>query len=200
MTQTLRARIEHTADPIKGSRFIAVAAPVSTEGHGRELLAESQARWPDASHHCWAWRLAAPVIDRAGDDGEPGGSAGRPILAALTGRDLVDTAVIVVRWFGGTRLGVGGLVRAYGGTAAAALDLGRFDEWVHQSTVAFNHSPSETGVIERTLAAAGATELKVEWGASISRTVQLPTTAVDTLWAALADATNGRITPPAESL
>lgn len=196
MAHTLRHRIEHTADPIKGSRFIALASPTSTEDEARALLEEARQTWPDASHHCWAWRLATPAIDRAGDDGEPGGSAGRPILAALTGRDLVDTAVIVVRWFGGTKLGVGGLVRAYGGTAAAALDRGELDPWVHRSTVSFSHSPSETGVIERALATASATEITVTWGASIERTVQLPTAAIDKLWTALADATNGRIARP----
>lgn len=118
------------------------------------------------------------------------------MLAALTGRDLVDTAVVVVRWFGGTKLGVGGLVRAYGGTAAATLDQGQFDEWVHRSTISFEHTPSETGVIERALSQAGATEVNVTWGTSIERTVQLPTDAVDDLWGALANVTNGRLRPP----
>lgn len=198
MTRTLRARVEHTADPIKGSRFIAVASPVRTEAQARELLAETRSRWADASHHCWAWRLANPVIDRAGDDGEPSGSAGRPILAALVGRELVDTAVVVVRWFGGTKLGVGGLVRAYGGTAAQALDLADTDKWVQQSTIVFEHSPSQTSAVERAVASASAVEVDTTWGASIERTIQLPTAAVGDLWVALADATNGDIARPAE--
>lgn len=196
MARTLRTRIEHEADPIKGSRFIALAAPAANEPEAQSLVAEAQQRWPDASHHCSAWRLATPAIDRANDDGEPGGSAGRPILAALTGRELIDTAVVVVRWFGGTKLGVGGLVRAYGGTAAAALDLARSDEWVHQSVVDFEHTHGETGVIERALDTSGATELSVDWGNRVRRSVQVPTDALDALWAELADATNGRIVPP----
>ena len=196
MAQTLRARIEHTADPIKGSRFIAIAAPATSEDAARLLLAEAQQRWSDASHHCWAWRLANPAIDRAGDDGEPSGSAGRPILAALTGRDLVDTAVIVVRWFGGTKLGVGGLVRAYGGTAATALDLGEFDDWVHRSTISFAHAPGDTAAVERALSTVSACELDVCWGVAVARTVQVPTNTVDQLWSALADATSGRVLPP----
>lgn len=198
MARILRHRIEFEAEPIKGSRFIAIAAPATTEDEARELLAEAVKTWPDASHHCWAWRLATPTIDRAGDDGEPSGSAGRPILAALAGRDVVDTAVVVVRWFGGTKLGVGGLVRAYGGTAAAALDSGEIAEWVHQTVIEFEHDHAETGVIERAIAAAGATELSVDWGVRIARTVQVPTSALDALWASLADATNGRITRPAD--
>lgn len=198
MARSLRQRIDYEADPIKGSRFVAVAAPVASEDEARALLAEAVAAWPDASHHCWAWRLATPAIDRASDDGEPSGSAGRPILAALTGRELVDTAVIVVRWFGGTKLGVGGLVRAYGGTAAAALDAAQTCEWVHQTTVEFTHGHAETGAVERAVAAVGAVEVSVDWGVEVGRVVQVPTTEVDALWTSLSDATNGRITRPSD--
>ncbi len=198
MARTLRSRLRFEADPIKGSRFIATAAPVGNEDEARALLEELRAEWPDASHHCWAWRLAAPAIERAGDDGEPSGSAGRPMLATLTGRELVDTAVIVTRWFGGTKLGVGGLVRAYGGTAAQALDTGTYDEWVARSIVEFTHTHAETGPVERALSTIDGTELDVHWGTEVRRSVQLPAADIDMLWAALADATNGRITRPLE--
>ena len=196
MARTLRNRLRYEAEPIKGSRFIATVAPVADETEARALLEELRSEWPDASHHCWAWRLATPAVDRAGDDGEPSGSAGRPILAALTGRELVDTAAIVTRWFGGTKLGVGGLVRAYGGTAAQALDRGTLDEWVAQTTIEFTHTHAETGVIERALASTNAAELDVEWGTSIQRRVTVPVAEVAALWQSLADATNGRIQPP----
>ncbi len=196
MARTLRNRLRFEAELVKGSRFIATAAPASDESQAKALLDELRSEWPDASHHCWAWRLAAPAIDRAGDDGEPSGSAGRPILAALTGRELVDTAVIVTRWFGGTKLGVGGLVRAYGGTAAQALDTGVYDEWVARSIIEFTHTHGETGPVERAFAGLDSTELDVDWGAEVTRRIQLPTSEVESLWAALADATNGRIAPP----
>ena len=196
MARTLRNRLRYEAEPIKGSRFIATAAPAGDEDQAKALLEELRAEWPDASHHCWAWRLATPSIERAGDDGEPGGSAGRPILATLVGRDLVDTAIIVTRWFGGTKLGVGGLVRAYGGTAAQALDTGAYDEWVARTVIEFSHTHAETGPVERALAVVDGTELDVEWGAEVRRRLQLPVADVDALWSALADATNGRISPP----
>ena len=196
MARTLRKRLRFEAEPIKGSRFIATAAPAGDEDEAKALLEELRAEWPDASHHCWAWRLATPAIERAGDDGEPGGSAGRPILASIVGRDLVDTAVIVTRWFGGTKLGVGGLVRAYGGTAAQVLDTGDYDEWVARSIVEFTHTHAETGPVERALAGVSGTVLDVDWGAEVRRRIQLPTAEIDALWSVLADATNGRITPP----
>lgn len=196
MARTLRTRLRFEAEPIKGSRFVATAAPAADESQAKALLDELRAEWPDASHHCWAWRLATPAIERAGDDGEPSGSAGRPILAALVGRELVDTAIIVTRWFGGTKLGVGGLVRAYGGTAAQGLDTGVYDEWVARTVIEFSHSHGETGPIERAIAAVDATELSVDWGAEVRRELQLPIAEVDELWSALADATNGRIARP----
>lgn len=196
MARALRSRIQHVAEPIKGSRFIGTAAPIASETEAKSMLAEVTAEWPDASHHCWAWRLARPMIERAGDDGEPSGSAGRPMLAALVGRDLVDTAVIVTRWFGGTKLGVGGLVRAYGGTAAATLDAGSFEAWVQRVEVEFTHRPSDTNAVERVLARIdGVVELSVEWAAETTRRVQMPVDAEAVLWDALADSTQGRVRP-----
>ena len=196
MSFAVRSSVETEAAPTKGSRFLCTLEPVSSDDDARAVLSRVRIAYPDASHHCWAWRLAAPAIDRAGDDGEPSGSAGRPILAALTGRELVDTAVIVTRWFGGTKLGVGGLVRAYGGTAAQALDTGVYDEWVARSIIEFTHTHAETGPVERAFAGLDSTELDVDWGAEVTRRIQLPTSEVEALWSALADATNGRITPP----
>lgn len=80
-----------------------------------------QKRWFDATHHCWAFRLLAGHRARSSDAGEPSGTAGRPILAAIEGADLHDAGVVVVRWYGGIKLGTGGLSRAYRDTAAEAL-------------------------------------------------------------------------------
>lgn len=102
---------------IKKSRFLAVAAPVSSEEGAKEFLAaHSDAA---ANHNCWAWRVGQNY--RFSDDGEPSGTAGKPILQAIDGQSLDNIAVVVTRWFGGILLGSGGLMRAYGGTAAACL-------------------------------------------------------------------------------
>jgi uncharacterized YigZ family protein len=102
---------------IKKSRFLAQAAPVDDAEAALAFIARVGAR--DATHNCWAWRIGANY--RFNDDGEPGGSAGRPILAAIEGQGLDRVVVVVTRWFGGIKLGVGGLVRAYGGCAAECL-------------------------------------------------------------------------------
>src|SRR5690606_19133134 len=102
---------------IKKSRFIALAAPIASEADARALLAAHAD--PTANHNCWAWRIGQAY--RFSDDGEPSGTAGKPILAAIDGQNLDGTMVIVTRWFGGVLLGSGGLIRAYGGTAALCL-------------------------------------------------------------------------------
>ena len=101
----------------KRSRFVAHAAPVDSPGDAMAWIAGVSD--PQATHNCWAWRIGDAY--RFNDDGEPGGSAGRPILAAIDGQGVDRVAVLVVRWYGGTNLGVGGLVRAYGGVAAECL-------------------------------------------------------------------------------
>jgi putative IMPACT (imprinted ancient) family translation regulator len=109
----------------RGSRFVAVARPARDAAAVRAAFEEARRVFADATHHAWACRLAGPggaVIERSHDAGEPAGTAGRPILDAIRGADLLDVVVIVTRWFGGTRLGKGGLARAYRGAARAALD------------------------------------------------------------------------------
>jgi putative IMPACT (imprinted ancient) family translation regulator len=105
---------------VLGSRFLALAFPIAEESEAREELQARERQMFDASHHCSAWRLHGGVW-RANDAGEPSGSAGLPILAAIDGAALLDCAVVVTRYFGGTKLGVGGLVRSYGEAAAEAL-------------------------------------------------------------------------------
>jgi uncharacterized YigZ family protein len=102
---------------IKRSRFIAHAAPCTGEDQAREFL--TSINDPTASHHCWAWLSGQQY--RFDDDGEPGGTAGRPILQAIEGQNLDRVMVVVIRHFGGVKLGTGGLARAYGGTASACL-------------------------------------------------------------------------------
>lgn len=109
---------------VQRSRFLAWALPVADEAAARAAIAELARRHHDARHVCSAWRIGAPPPPREfrHDDGEPAGTAGEPLLAAIRRADLTNTAVVVVRWFGGIKLGTGGLARAYGEAAALALD------------------------------------------------------------------------------
>jgi uncharacterized YigZ family protein len=116
MPHTLVAPVEFVQD-IKKSRFIGQAAPISGEEDAKAFLASVSD--PAANHNCWAWRLGQAY--RFSDDGEPSGTAGKPILQAIDGQDLDGVVVVVTRFFGGILLGSGGLVRAYGGTAAQML-------------------------------------------------------------------------------
>ncbi len=104
-----------------GSRFFAYVAPAPTGEAAREFLEQLRKRYPDATHHCFAWRIGWPAAERAADAGEPAGTAGQPILRALAGAGLTDVVAVVVRWFGGTKLGKGGLARAYTAATQAAL-------------------------------------------------------------------------------
>jgi len=106
----------------KSSRFLAVIQPVIDEAAVRERLEAVRREFPDATHHCWARRLGKPAVERASDDGEPSGTAGAPMLQVLRGAELSDVLGVVVRWFGGTKLGKGGLARAYGAAVRAALE------------------------------------------------------------------------------
>jgi len=109
---------------VKGSRFIAEALPAATVAAANEALEMTRKREHAAAHHCFAWRVGREENKKFkySDDGEPSGTAGKPIFDILYGRDLTNSLVIVTRYFGGTKLGTGGLVRAYSDAARQALD------------------------------------------------------------------------------
>src|SRR5437660_8200192 len=136
---------------IDRSEFLGIAFPVDTEAAFFAELAALTKRHYDATHLCWAFRLFAngDIRARSADAGEPSGTAGRPILSAIEGADLYDTAVVVVRWYGGVKLGTGGLSRAYRETAAEALRVALIeDRYVYQRfriTVPFD----QLGVVYR---------------------------------------------------
>lgn len=113
----------------KGSKFLAYAYPVSDEEQIRECLDALRKRYYDATHHCYAWRLGADGQNyRVNDDGEPSSTAGRPILGQLLSYGVTDVLVVVVRYFGGTKLGVSGLIAAYKESASAVLSVARIVE------------------------------------------------------------------------
>ena len=116
MSHRLTEPVSHEAE-IKKSRFIAHAAPVDDEEAAKAFI--ERISDPSANHNCWAWLIGQNY--RFDDDGEPGGTAGRPILQAIESQGYDKTVVVVTRFFGGTKLGTGGLARAYGGTANEAL-------------------------------------------------------------------------------
>jgi len=119
--------IEKPAEAIfrdRGSKFLAFAYPINSESDIKQLLVQLKVVHPKANHHCWAMRLGIDrSVFRINDDGEPSGTAGKPILGQIDSKELTDTLLIVVRYFGGTLLGVPGLINAYKTAAALALQL-----------------------------------------------------------------------------
>jgi putative IMPACT (imprinted ancient) family translation regulator len=140
------------ATEVRKSRFLALAAPVESETAAAAYL--QSVHDASARHHCWAWRLGDGY--RSSDDGEPGGSAGRPILAAIDGQGLDRVMVVVLRWFGGVKLGVGGLVRAYGGAAAECLRTAPWRPLVHSVEADLACDFALSGSVHALLAAIGA--------------------------------------------
>lgn len=118
----------------RGSKFLAYARPVAQDVDIAAFVKELRSRWPDATHHCLAARWNPDgVIELAQDDGEPAGTAGLPILNQLRSRNLVNVACVVVRYFGGTKLGKSGLIEAYGAAAATCLDnasVASIEKWI----------------------------------------------------------------------
>jgi uncharacterized YigZ family protein len=105
----------------KGSRFVALLSPARSESEAEAILAKLAEAHRGATHLCWAWRLGSPPRERSSDAGEPHGTAGRPILQVLQGAGLSDVVAAVARWYGGVKLGKGGLARAYSATVQGAL-------------------------------------------------------------------------------
>lgn len=191
--RTVSEASEFTDDPVKGSRFHAVVAPVVDEEGALAVLEAARTRWPDATHHCWAWRLVGGA-HRSSDDGEPGGSAGRPILAQIDGHDVVNVMVVVVRWYGGTKLGVGGLIRAYGGCAGRALDRASVVQEVPRIELVVAHLYDDTGPVQAVIAARGLEVLDTQWGEGVSLRLRVPEPLVDEVETELRDRTAGRVT------
>ena len=131
--QALAGRCQHEQD-IKKSRFLALAAPVDSPEEALDFVQEVSD--PAATHNCWAYRIGQAY--RFNDDGEPGGTAGRPILQAIEGQGIDHVVVVVTRWYGGIKLGAGGLARAYGGTTAECLRLAEHVPIVPMATLALS--------------------------------------------------------------
>lgn len=114
-----------------GSRFIALAYPVESEDEVREIVSSVRKEYHDARHHCYAYRIGLDgAVFRSSDDGEPSGSAGRPILGQIDSAGLSDVLVVVVRYFGGIKLGIPGLIRAYKNSTADAISNAQIIEKV----------------------------------------------------------------------
>jgi len=191
---TVASRFRGEVERIKGSRFLADVAPVVTPEEAEAFLAEVRAELDDATHHCWAYRLGcrSPRF-RSSDDGEPGGSAGRPILQQLEGHELSDAVVVVTRWFGGTKLGVGGLMRAYGGAAGHALDRVERRVVVIRRELSITYPYECSGAVEGLLAAHRLTPTASEYTEHVRQELAIPVRELEAFLGELRDRCSGRV-------
>jgi uncharacterized YigZ family protein len=178
---------------VKGSRFLALCWPVRDEAEAlvqRERAAEAHA---DASHLCWALRLGRPERARElnSDDGEPGGSAGAPIARALVSGGVSDALCMVLRWFGGTKLGVGGLVRAYGGVAREALASAPRGERLALRQLEGSFDYAHEGALRALLAAGAGRVIAQSRDARVHWRLALPPSALADFNAKAADLVRG---------
>ena len=178
------------AEDIRKSRFTCLAAPIASEAEAQAFLAAH--RDASAGHNCWAWKLGAQY--RFSDDGEPGGTAGRPMLAAIEGQAMDRVVVLVSRWFGGIKLGTGGLARAYGGCAAKCLQDAARIELVPSSRLAFACGFAEHALLKARILALGAGIEDEAYGAEgVDIRLSLPDAKVEELQRLLGDLSRGRI-------
>jgi len=176
---------------VKGSRFIAIASPISDLAEAARARDEERRRFHDATHHVYA-ALLRSGDQRLDDDGEPTGSAGRPALAAIERAGLADVVVIVTRYFGGTKLGTGGLARAYGAAADLALDRVPTRTVVPGRRIVLEYSYGDTGAVTRLAEAVGAVRLQERYGDRAELEVAVPESRVGRLRDEVTEATAGR--------
>ncbi len=177
----------------KGSRFISTAANAVSVESVANFVGSIKAEFHDATHNCYAYFLASGEF-RAVDDGEPSGSAGKPILAAIEGAGLRNSAIVVTRYFGGTKLGVGGLIRAYGGAARQCIQKAGIVECFPTVTISIVFSYPFLGEIESVLSSYNAEKISSEFGEKISFLLTVKEEYEEKLRQKLTDSTGGRIT------
>jgi len=185
---TLAAACQHSED-IKKSRFLAQAAPVQTPEQALAFV--RQVGDPAATHNCWAYRIGQDY--RFNDDGEPGGTAGRPILQAIEGQGIDRAVVVVTRWYGGIKLGAGGLVRAYGGTAAECLRRAEQVPLVAMARLGLRCDFAELALLKARLREFDAEIVQENFDAQgVALEIQLPDKHADEAQALVNDLSRGR--------
>lgn len=189
--RTVARRGVHETE-VNRSRFICALAPAANEQEAQDFVAGVRREHPTASHNCFAYVIGADAsVQKASDDGEPGGTAGAPMLQMLVRRDVRYVVAVVTRYYGGVKLGAGGLIRAYGGAVGEALDtLGTVTRQRYRlATIIVDHH--RAGKLENELRATGRAVRDVRYAEIVTIGIGLPESDVDAFRAWLADSTAG---------
>lgn len=179
---------------VKGSRFIACAAPVTDETQAEAYIAAVRKKHYDATHHCTAWRLGRgdKAAFRYSDDGEPSGTAGRPILDALEAAHITNTICVVTRYYGGTKLGTGGLARAYSGAAGAALEAAEIVRHLITGHLQVAFDYDQTGIVMNRISAHQASIKDTRYSDHTELIVEIRLSELDILREDIINATAGK--------
>ncbi len=180
---------------IKKSKFIARAVHITTEEEAQAYLRDGKKQYWDARHNCYAYQLGMNFEkQKSSDDGEPSGTAGKPILEVLKNKGLTNTLIVVTRYFGGIKLGTGGLIRAYGTAAVAALDNAIIEDYIDCRILYLQTDYSFLSATERLLPDFEAVITKRDFADFVGLTVEVPEDKADEYLLALRDKTNGTLT------
>lgn len=179
----------------KKSRFIGHVMPITSEAEAQMLIEQIKKKYWDARHNCYAFITGENgEIQRFSDDGEPGGTAGRPILEVLTGANLRGVLIVVTRYFGGTLLGTGGLVRAYTKASQACLEAADIRRMVHGSRISIETDYNSVGKLQYFFSEQNITVESSEYGVEVKFIIVVDDTRVESTLDLITQATNGKST------
>lgn len=179
---------------VQGSRFLAAALPIATREDAEQFLEAERTRYHDATHHCFAYRLGTDGTQfRYSDAGEPTGSAGKPILAAIDAQGVTDVIVVVTRYFGGTKLGVGGLARAYHNAASLVLQQAERLTRYKTACIEITFPHSHIGDVMHVLSKLGGKILDTTYDEDVHALVEIRLSQAEELKRALVNQTRGNI-------
>ncbi|MCK5817616.1 MAG: YigZ family protein [Candidatus Marinimicrobia bacterium] len=180
---------------IKGSKFLGFAYPVESSEEIESILHDTRKKYYDATHHCYAWQLGNgnDMTFRYNDDGEPSGTAGKPIYGAIQRLDLTHVLIISIRYYGGTKLGTGGLIRAYGQSASDTLDAAKIKTVEIGDTINFTCSYEQHPIILRVVNQYHLINLEQNFTEDININIEIDENDTNKIIDEIKNATNGKI-------
>ncbi|MBR4373036.1 MAG: YigZ family protein [Treponema sp.] len=179
---------------IKGSRFLSESFVLASQSEVREIVKAQKQKYADATHVCHAFIFGKNAeIMGMSDDGEPGGTAGRPMLDVLKGRGVTNILVTITRWFGGTLLGTGGLVKAYGDGTKNVIEATEFEELVEKSEFSFECDYQQYQLIKKLMENFTLSEIEESFDEKIKVSGKIPTSEFENFTKTVFDKSNGKI-------
>jgi len=180
---------------IKGSKFISTICAVTSLDEAENFIHELSKKYYNATHNCYAFRVRTKtqVIERLSDAGEPSGTAGPPIMDVLRGRDLYNVAVVVTRYFGGTKLGKGGLVRAYRDSTKEVIEIAKIVKKINYKKLKLSFGYDLTGLVMRTIEQFKGRVVASQYNADVEIDAELPDSSVQKFRDELVESSSGQI-------